>query len=218
MIKKQLIGSVLMLCFAVEIIYFETFRNSYQHHVYRLFGITEEVFCFFIALFLYLLAFIAGSFIWRNKLIVYSSISWAITSVILAGFALWAFVLMRNPTESEWGGLAQSMVYYLIGTSQSQTAVSLAMLALCTSWKTKNKFFPELIWLSLTFGTFMLILHIWEFMPIIIDFQWPISLYWILINIVPVGFIVTLILLTSKEKKVKSKICETNNDPISANP
>ena len=89
MIKKQIIGSVLMLLFVVELIYFETFRSSYQRHVYRLFGFTEEMLCFFIALFLYLLAFGTGLFICRNKLTIYSSIAWAITSAILSGFALW---------------------------------------------------------------------------------------------------------------------------------
>jgi hypothetical protein len=121
----------------------------------------------------------------------------------LGGFALWTLVLYRHPTETEWGGFAQCMVYYLIGTFQSQTAVSLATLALVTSWETRSKFFQNLSWICLTFSTFMLILYIMEILPLLYkDFEWPGSIYAILINIVPVSICVSLILIASKKKNI----------------
>jgi hypothetical protein len=201
MIKKQIIGSVLMLFFILELIAFEVHRSSYQHREYCVYGITEEMFYFFIGVFIFLTVWVAGILIWRKKLLIYSSISWAVTSGILGTLALWAFVLMKDPTESEWGALAQSGTYYIIGSLQSQTAISLAVLALCASREVKSRFLSVFVWLCLVFGSTALLLYLGYIIPMIYEASaGHILLYAISINTVPIGAIVPLILFISKEK------------------
>ena len=202
MIKKQLIGSVLMLLFISELIAFEINKSFSEYFAYRVYGMTQEMLFFFIGLSIFLLVLAAGTLIWKKHLLLYSSICWVITSGILGLFGLWTLILTMNTSKD-----TQSAVYYIIGSFQSQTAVSLAVLALCVSHELKNRFFPAFVWLCLIFSCAVTLLHLccMNFNPVWHRFL----LYGFLIDTVPVSIIIALILFILKEKKVLPIILKT---------
>jgi hypothetical protein len=207
--KKQIIGCILILFAILEMLAIEMQRSMYKCGVY---GFTEEIFHFLTGVFVFLAVLAAGAVVFRGQKRGYWSISWGITSIIVGILALWTFILSENPTESEWGGLAQSTIYYAIGSLQGQTAVSLAVLALCTSRRLRSRFLLMFAFSCLFLSSVIMLIYIGRLILISISigsisgttFRGFLSLILCnLFNIVPLGVVVSLILFILKEKTLK---------------
>jgi hypothetical protein len=168
-----------------------------------MYGITVEALFFLIGIAVFLVAFAAGTLIWRKKLLIYSSISWAVISSIVGIFSLWPRLLALEEVFYGIQGNAPSLAYYIIGSLQGQTAVSLAVLALCVSREAKNQFLSVFIRLCLIFSWVVILVYIGDMV-----FGFPRSaeqhlrIFCILFNIVPVSAFIALILFILKEKQV----------------
>lgn len=207
MLKKQIIGLILVLFIILELTAFEVHRSSYEIFAYSVYGITAETFFSLIGSIVFLMMFAAGALIWRKKLLIYSSISWSLISGILGIIAFWTLSLAMDEIYDGIQGHAPSILYYVIGSLQSQTAISLAVLALCASRESKSQFLSVFTRFCLIFSWAVLLVYIGY-----IIFCYPHSIrqcFCILFDTVPISVIIALMLFILKEKKVLPVILGT---------
>jgi hypothetical protein len=203
LVKKQIIGLVLILIAILELVAFEAHRNSYQIFAYHIYGITAEIFLFLFGVAVFLIAFVAGVLIWRKKLLTCSSISWVVISGTVGILAFWTLTLAVDEIYSGIRGHDPSFIYYIIGSLQSQTAISLAVLALCASREIKKQLLSVFIRICLILSWAVLLVYIgyiifWYPHP---DRQY-VRIFCIIFDIVPVTAIIALMLRILKDKEV----------------
>jgi hypothetical protein len=211
LIKKQIIGSILILFAILELVAFEAHRNSYQIFAYYIYdGITAEMFLFLFGGAVFLIMFGAGFLIWRKNLLIYSSIVWAVIAGIVGTWSFWTLTLAVDEIYGGIQGRGPSIVYYIIGSFQSQTAVSLAVLALCASREAKSQFLSVFIRLCLIFSWAVILVYIGYMI-----FWYPHSagqcmrIFHILFDTMPISAVIALMLFILKEKKVLPIVLET---------
>ncbi len=201
MVKKQIIGAFLILCALLELLAFEVHRSCYEFFAYRTYGITIEMFFFLTGGFVFLIVFVASFLIWRKKLSIYSSISWVVISGIVGTWSFWTLSLAVDEIYSGIQGHDPSIVYYIIGSLQSQTAVSLSVLALCASREAKSQLLSVFIRFCLIFSWAVILVYIGYIILFYHNATWQHILV-ILIDTVPIIVIIALVLFILKEKKV----------------
>ena len=163
---------------------------------------TMEMFYYSIGVAVFFIALATGAIFFRDNKWLYWTASWSVTSVLVGILALWTVVLyFLTPQQSEWAGIAQLYIYYLASCIFNQSAVLLAVLALCTARQVKKKLLSVICRFCLIINSAIVVLYLIG--GVVLCIMDPVSgiLFGILPNILPLGFAVPMILLILKEKK-----------------